>query len=240
MFITGNPYSDVLTYLSIVLPLLSVAIILFRKEYTHDELTFVMILCIFLFIQTVIFTNIRLFGLQSQPTHNVFNAIEFMLMVMILKLHTTSMRFRYVLNGFVIAYISSIATYYAILGFTDDQLLLRSIQYGLMILMMGVSIGRQWRKQSIEMMGTPIFWITISTMFYFCFCLFWEAGKSYIFNTEETASLATSVFVHLAKVIRFMAFTFAIWFLEPSAESLTYEASEEKYNDMRGSYSVLR
>jgi hypothetical protein len=228
MFITGNPFSDVLTYLTLILPLLSVAIILFRKEYSHDEISFVMILCVFLFIQMALFSNIQKFGLDPQSTFNVFNAIEFMLMVMILKMHTSSVR--YVLNGFVIAYVSSIITYYAILGFTDDQLLLRCIQHGLMITLMGVTIARQWHKQSLEMMNTPIFWISISTMFYFCFCLFWETGKTYIFNEAETISIASIMFMKVATVIRFLVFSFAVWFLEPSEETRPYAISR---NGMR-------
>jgi hypothetical protein len=211
MFITGNPYSDVLNFLTVILPIISLGIILFRKEYTQDAITFVMILCIFFFIQRVLFT------------HNVLNGIEFMLMAVILKVHTTSTRFRYVLNGFVIAYISSIITYYAILGFTSDELLLRGIQYGLMIAMMAVAIGRQWQKQSLEMMNSPLFWICMSTLFYFTFCLFWEAGKVYLFNTQETASLASAMFMKIAAAIRFVMFTFAIWFLEPTEETRPYE-----------------
>jgi hypothetical protein len=223
MFITGNPYSDVLNFLTVILPIISLAIILFRKEYTHDTITFVMILCIFFFIQRVLFTDISKFGIPPKITHNVFNGIEFMLMAVILKVQTTSTRFRYILNGFLIAYISSIITYYAILGFTNDELLLRGIQYGLMIIMMGVAIARQWQKQSLEMMNSPLFWFCMSTLFYFTFCLFWEAGKVYLFNTQETASLTSAMFMKIAAAIRFVMFTFAIWFLEPTEETRPYE-----------------
>ena len=226
MFITGNPYSDVLNFLTIILPIISLAVILFRKEYTHDTITFVMILCIFLFIQRILFTDINKFDLPPQATHNVFNGVEFLLMAAILKVHTTSIRFRYILNGFIIAYISSIVTYYAILGFTNDQLLLRGIQYGLMIIMMAVAIARQWKKQSLEMMNSPLFWICMSSLFYFCFCLFWESGKVYLFNTEETASLTSAMFMKIAAAIRFVMFTFAIWFLEPTEETRPYEINK--------------
>ncbi len=226
MFITGNPFSDVLNFLTVIMPIVALAIILFRKEYTHDTITFVMLLCLFLFIQRVLFTDINKFGLPAQATLNVFNGIEFMLMALILKVHTTSIRFRYILNGFVIAYISSIVTYFAILGFKSDELLLRSIQYGLIIIMMAVTIARQWQKQSLEMMNSPLFWLCMSTLFYFSFCLFWEVGKNYLFNTEETASLASTVFVQIATVIRFVMFTIAIWFLEPTEETRPYDINK--------------
>ena len=223
MFITGNPYSDVLNFLTVILPVIALGIILFRKEFTQETIAFVMILCIFFFIQRVMFTDIKKFDLPPQITHNVFNGIEFMLMALILKVHTTSTRFRYILNGFVIAYISSIVTYYAILGFKNDELLLRCIQYGLMIIMMAVAIGRQWQKQSLEMMNSPLFWICMSTLFYFTFSLFWEAGRVYLFNTQETASLTSAMFMKIAAAIRFTMFSFAIWFLEPIEETRPYE-----------------
>jgi hypothetical protein len=103
---------------------------------------------------------------------------------------------------------------------------------------MGVTIGRQWQKQSLEMMSTPIFWISMSTMFYFSFCLFWEAGKTYIFNMEETSSLASAMFTKIATVIRFIIFVFAIWFLEPGKEMRPYAISNGKRYEIGEWYRI--
>jgi hypothetical protein len=91
------------------------------------------------FYPKILFTDINKFGLPPQATHNVFNGVEFLLMAAILKVHTTSIPFPLYTEWFYHRLYFFHRYLLRILGFTNDQLLLRGIQYGLMIIMMAVA-----------------------------------------------------------------------------------------------------
>jgi hypothetical protein len=220
MLITGNPFTDLLTYLTLALPLISVCFILFKKEYTDESLTLVMVLCLFYFIQRLLIQYNNLLEFSSPILHNLFNAIEFFLLVGIFKTNFRSRKFNTILNSFLIAYLSSTVTYFAIEGFNDDQYLLKMIQNGLMILLMASTIYMQVNRQQSMLMNTPLFWIAISTLFYFSFGLFWESGKEYIFNDLEQSEQLTQNFSLIAVMIRFGIYASAIWFLEPAGSRM--------------------
>lgn len=220
MFITGNPLTDLLTYLTLALPLISVCFILFKKEYTDESLTLVMLLCLFYFIQRLLIQYNNLLDLSSPILHNSFNALEFLLLVSIFKYNFKSRRFNTILNSFLIAYFSSTVTYFAIEGFSDDQYLLKIIQNGLMITLMATTIYLQLVRQQIMLMNSPLYWISLSTLFYFAFSLFWESGKEYIFNETEQTGTQAQNFSLMAVTIRFGIYATAIWFLKPSGAKL--------------------
>jgi hypothetical protein len=221
MLITGNPFTDLLTYLTLALPLMAVCFILFKKEYTNESLTLVMLLCLFYFIQRLLFQYNNLLQFSSPILHNMFNAAEFLLLVSIFKSNFNTKGFKTILNSFLIAYFSSTVTYFAIEGFSDDQYLLKIIQNGLMILLMATTIYMQMIRQQTMLMNTPLFWISISTLFYFAFCLFWESGKEYIFSDTDQSAELTQNFSLMSVVIRFGIYATAIWFLEPSGKLAT-------------------
>lgn len=217
MLITGNPFSDLLTLLTLALPLMSVCFILFRKEYTNESLTLVMLLCLFHFIQRLLIQYNSLLELNSPILYNVFNAAEFLLLAAIFRSNvSSSKRFRIVIHSFVIAYFSSTITYFAIEGMDADQYLLRIIQNGLVICLMGFVIYHQYIRPQQMPMQTPLFWISLGTIFFFAFSLFWESGRQYLFSKADAGNPMAQNFVKMSVVIRFMVYTIAIWYLEPA------------------------
>jgi hypothetical protein len=216
MLITGNLFTDLLSFLTLALPLLSVCFILFRKEYTNESLTLVMLLCLFHFIQRLLIQYNNLLEFNSPILYNVFNALEFLLLASVFRSNVPSKRFRIVIHSFVIAYLSSTITYFAIEGMDADQYLLRIIQNGLVIALMGFVIYHQYIRPQQMPMQTPLFWISLGTIFYFAFSLFWESGKEYLFSKADAGNRMAQNFVLVSVAIRFMVYAVAIWYLEPS------------------------
>ena len=214
MFITGNPFSDVLTFFTLVLPLLSVCFILFRKEYADNSTTLLMVLCLFSFIQRLLVLYNGLFEFSFPLVHNTFNIVEFLLLVFILRDFFPELKSHYILNSFLIAYFSSIVTYYGIRGFGNDEFELRVIQYGLIALLMIASLVFQVRRDQLTMMNTPFFWFTLGTLFYFAFCTFWEIGKKYLFSPADISGKELDTFPSLIMTIRFAFYALAMWLLQ--------------------------
>jgi hypothetical protein len=86
---------------------------------------------------------------------------------------------------------------------------------------MATTIYLQMIRQQTMLMNTPLFWISISTLFYFAFCLFWESGKEYLFSDADLSAMMTQNFSLMSVVIRFGIYATAIWFLEPSGKKAT-------------------
>jgi|GEM_PF-2175114 hypothetical protein len=227
MLITGHPITDVLTYLILALPLLSVCFILFRKEYTQESLTLVMLLCLFHFIQRLLVQYNHLLEFNSPILHNLFNVLEFFLLASIYKSNVDSRRFNLVIHSFIIAYFSSTITYFAIQGMDDDRFLLKIIQNGLVILLMAFVIYHQMIRPQMMPMQTPLFWIALATIFYFGFAMFWATGKEYLFNEGESSEQLAQNFGLFAIAIRFLVYAIAIWFLEPAQTNARKHAARE-------------
>ncbi len=210
MLITGSPFSDVLTYLTLVLPLLSVCFILFGKEYTDDSSTMVMILCLFYFVQRLLLLYNNLMEFSFPLVENLFNLVEFILLVFLLRASFPELKSHYILNLFVIAYFSSIITYYTVRGFESDQFELKIIQYGLIVLLMIASLILMARNQALTMLNSSLFWVTLGTLFYFSFCVFWETGKRYIFSPGDKNSTELGAFPLIMMAIRFVFYVLAM------------------------------
>jgi hypothetical protein len=220
MFITGNPLTDLLTYLALVLPLLSVAFILIKKEYRKNSMTLIMVLCLFFFLQRVLVQCAGLFGLSYPIIQHIFSLAEFLLTVFIFRNHFHTDRLRIMLNGFIIAWFSCTVTYALIEGLGNDQFGLRFIQYGLMAGLMVAMLVQLMLKPAAGSMGTPIFWIAVGNLFFYGFMMIWEAGKHYIFPSVASTVSETEAFPMLVVAIRFAIFAIAIWFLEPAGRKL--------------------
>jgi hypothetical protein len=245
MFITGNPLTDLLTYLAFVLPLLSVAFILFKKEYRENSMTLVMVLCLFFFFQRMLVQNAELFDLSYPLLHNIFSLVEFVLTVMIFRQHFHTDRMRIMLNGFLIAGFSCTVTYSLMEGFSDDQFVLRVIQYGLMAGLMIAMMVQMMLKPAAGSMGTPIFWIAVSNLFFYCFMMFWEAAKHFVFPVSAKTVSEVEAFPMLVVAIRFAVFAIAIWFLEPTDDQLKGKVAAPRAQRMgnltiRGPYDLIR
>lgn len=209
MLITGNPFSDLLTYLTIILPLLSVCFILFGKEYTDNSSAMVMILCLFYFVQRLLLLYNNLHAFNFPLVENVFNLAEFLLLVLMIRASFRDEKSHSAMNLFVIAYFSCILTYLAIRGFNGDQFELKVIQYGLIALLMVASLVLMARNQALTMLGSSLFWVTLGTLFYFSFCAFWEIGKKYIFTSGENSS-ELGAFPLIMMSIRFIFYVLAM------------------------------
>jgi len=66
------------------------------------------------------------------------------------------------------------------------------------------------RNQAMTMLNSSLFWITLGTLFYFSFCLFWEVGKKYIFGSGETNSTELGAFPMVMMAIRFIFYALAM------------------------------
>ena len=245
MFITGNPLTDLLTYLAFVLPLLSVAFILFKKEYRRNSMTPIMVLCLFFFLQRLLVQNADLFNLSYPLLHNIFSLAEFLLTVMIFRQQFHTDRLRTMLNGFLIAWFSCSVTYALIEGFNDDQFGLRFIQYGLMAGLMIAMMVQMILKPAAGSMGSPIFWITVSNLFFYGFMMFWEAAKHYVFPANSVTVSEAEAFPMLVVTIRFAIFAIAIWFLEPAGRKMKRKVVSSRPQRMghvtiRGPYDLIQ
>jgi hypothetical protein len=215
MFITGNPLTDLLTYLALVLPLLTVSFILYKKAYQDNSTTLIMILCLLFFINRVMIQANDLFGFSYPIIHNIFSAAEFGFTVLLFRDHFHTDRMKIMLNGFLIAYLSSTVTFALVEGFDSDPYALLLLQNGLMAGLMVAMLVQLMMNPMAASMSQTIFWITVSNLFFFGFMAIWETGKHFVFPNGKTMVSETESFPMIVMSIRFGIYALAIWFLEP-------------------------
>jgi hypothetical protein len=170
----------------------------------------VMILCLFYFVQRLLLLYNNLHAFSFPLVENVFSLAEFLLLVLLMRASFPDQKSQYALNLFVIAYFSCIVTFFAIKGFSGDQFELKVIQYGLVALLMVASLVFMARNQALTMLSSPLFWVTLGTLFYFSFCVLWEIGKKYVFSPGEKNSSELSAFPLIMMAIRFIFYVLAM------------------------------
>ena len=75
---------------------------------------------------------------------------------------------------------------------------------------MVASLAFQASKREMVMMTKPLFWITLGTLFYFAFSMFWELGKKYVFVGEDLKASELGAFPMIIIAVRFVFYALAL------------------------------
>jgi hypothetical protein len=240
MLVTGSPLVDLLTYLALVLPMLTVAFILYKKAYQDSSMKLVMMLCMLFFLNRVMIQANSLFGFPYPLLHNVFSTAEFGLTVWLFRGHFHTDRMKVILNGFLIAYLSSTITFSLVEGFDSDPYALLLLQHVLMAGLMVAMLMQLMINPMATSMAQPIFWITLANLFFFGFMMIWETGKHFIFPEAKLLASETETFPMIVMVIRFAIYSLAIWFLVGERKAAAPKPSTDEQTQHRAGHITIR
>lgn len=169
---TGIDISEWLSLVAIVLPLLLVSIIIIRKTYRQEPITFLLLLGTTLFIENLLRGLTPIFPLNTTLLTAVFGLTEFVILFFLLKSGLPKGVIPRLADLFLVAFLSVVFTIYVLEGlspeFTQPVYLGES---AVLILLCVMALIQLIGNRDLFLFQSPLFWIAGGTLCYYCIIL---------------------------------------------------------------------
>lgn len=136
-------------------------------------------LCLVSFIQNLILYVPGFVPLDVLFIRAIFHLIQFIILVILLKLVVNGKLLREGLSFLLVAFVSIVITIYNLKGIPFYIGNIEIVQSLLLILINIVALLQLIRKDEIHIFLSPLFWITAGTFFYYCMFLLTQCIPEY-------------------------------------------------------------
>jgi len=164
-----------LSLAAILLSFLTAMIIYFRGLYKEATLTLLMLLSMLLFTKNILFTLSAFDKNTSSLYHSLFEAGEFVLLVLIFRSAFQQSVFKEWINYLLVAFLSVVITLHATKTNTDYLLPIALTEASLLVLFSVLTLLILIRNQFMFIFHSSLFWIAGGTLFYMSMILAAEA-----------------------------------------------------------------
>jgi hypothetical protein len=211
---TGDFFIDAFSAACIFFPLLPVIIIFLKRDYSKEVLNFLMILCLLNFIKGILLLIPGLVPINQITITNIFSLPELLILVQIFR-SVFFGKLKHVLTIFLVAFLSSVITYYLMNGVGQKRLALEELQDGVIVLIAIFGLSELVRNDDLQIFQLPLFWIAIGTIFYFAISvLVRAAGQSSSTPLNQPSNTDTQVILDIACMARYFFYMLAALFYQ--------------------------
>jgi hypothetical protein len=208
MFKTGNPVADFFLLMeTCFLPLVTVLLILLRKNQLREPLNLLLLLCLFLSIAGL-FLLMPLNDDNQRVIQNVFSLFEFILLIQIFKTNLDGIT-KYRLNILMVAFLSATVTYFSLKGWGISNLPLNTLKNAILVGVILLSILPLISVSNLTIFQSPLFWIAGGTLFYLLLIILMEWVSDYCLPAPLSNSLEKMIFLSIAGFIRYLFYILA-------------------------------
>lgn len=158
---------ETLSLVAMLLSLVPVFIILFRKAWQTDILNFLMVLCLLTFFQQLLGGFQQLASANRIYINAVFRLGEFIILLYLFRPPAREKWMRDIFNTCAIAFISVVITVYAIKGATAASGTIDALQALILLLAAALALVQLIRSGQLYIFQLPIFWIIAGSLCYF-------------------------------------------------------------------------
>lgn len=208
MLKTGNLFIDLFSQAIIFIPLFPVIIIFLRSVYQKDLLTYLLILCILNFIGNLLPRITKTTHLFTVSAQHLFSLLELVLLVQIFK-SVLHQKLKGLIEVFLIAFVSSVTTYYLLKGVDQDGLEWGIVQDSLILLVGIAAVGQGLSNNSLYVLRQPLFWITVGTLFYFAVSFVVGLADSCCSTKDSSMIQDKTILLDIALVVRYAFYCMA-------------------------------
>ena len=176
-----------LTILALILPLVPVFIIFFRRAFLQESLTYLMILCIFLFIEQVIIRLPQFSSMDPGLVLPAFRLGEFVILFLLFRAALQQSWFKELLTYFLISFASVVITIFVNKGL-DAYHRNIDIAEGCIIVLLSILVLLQLiRNQYMFIFQSPLFWIAGGSLCFYLMSLLIEfmSGNGMFTGSEK-------------------------------------------------------
>lgn len=218
MFTTGNTFTDALLLITSFLPLIPAALIFFSKNSGESPLNLLLVICLLNFIQGLI-KACTPFGFENQYiTNNILSLLELILLTQLFK-PLLSRKMKDVLNILLVAFLSAIITYFSLEGWSLDYPGLDTLQNGIIIGVILVSLPPLMKATNLRIFQSPLFWIAGGTLFYFLIFTLLEWVGPCCLPAPRSLPAEKMIFLGIAGLIRYVLYILAALVPRPEQET---------------------
>ncbi len=205
---TGNSFIDSFFLVYICSPLLPAIIIFLKRGYYKETLNFLMILCLFTFIKGLLLLIPGLIAVNQVIISNIFSLLELVILAQVFR-PVFPDKLKYIVIIFLVAFISSVITYYLLKGIAQKRVELEELQAGIIILFAVLSLSTMIHADDLYIFQSPLFWIVIGTLFYFSLSLLVSAIGQSSQPLNQAANEDSLGILYIAGLLRYVFYMFA-------------------------------
>lgn len=176
---TGIGLLEILALVAILLPLIPVFIIFISKAYKQDIIALLMGLCLANFIQNLILYIPRFVPLDIIFIRACFQLINYIILLMLLKLVIKGPLLREAIKILMVAFVSVVITIFSLNGSPVYLGNIEIMQSLVLILITLIALLQLIRSQDIFIFLSPMFWIAGGTFFYYSMFLLTQSIPEY-------------------------------------------------------------
>jgi hypothetical protein len=205
---TDNTFVDYFLLTVGLLPLLTVLLIFLKRVWFKEQFVFLMIICLFKSIESVLLRASSLAPENEYFIINVFSLIELPPLILL---------FRPLLDGkakrrldiFMVGFVSVAITYFSLRGWGNAGRVFGILESGIIVAVILISLPQHIRTANLDIFHSPLFWIASGTLFYFIISLLleWAGTLSPLPDNPDTGQL---LFLTLAGFVRFLLYIAAV------------------------------
>jgi hypothetical protein len=165
MFKTGIHFIDGFSQLLLLLPLLPVGIVLFRRIYHSDLFLLLSSLCLVQLVPLLLFQIITTTDRGKNSVLNIFSLIELLIYLQIFRVFFNKTMRKW-LDIIVIALLAAILTYFIMRGTGQFNKNLNLLQNGFVVVLILAGLPSLVKLFDLRIFQSALFWISAGTLFY--------------------------------------------------------------------------
>jgi hypothetical protein len=218
MLKTGNTFIDLFSLARVFAPLLPVLILFLRKTYQKDVLTYLLILCLIEFIGGTVALLARESPTLESSSRHVFSLLELVLLGQIAKT-VVSARLGAIIDSILVAFTSSLLTFYLLKGVDRGESGIAFIEYGIMLLFMAAALAELVQADSMAIFQKPIFYIACGALFFSMVAALLEGISLCCPTVSMEAAGDKAILLDIADLVRYFFFVGAALCFRPPGGS---------------------
>jgi hypothetical protein len=199
---TGTQFANTFFLIIMLLPLAPVLLVFLSGKYDAEPLNFLVLVCLLDLMKGL---SDRLSILNTDNQHVIINIVSLLEWVALIQLFKTSMSpfVRRGLNIFLVAFLSSLLTYFFLEGWERHSPVLDTLEGGVMIGVIIVSILPLIRHRMLQIFRSPLFWIAGGTLFYLLLFILVEWAGPCCQPGTDMPTAENSILLSIAGLIRY-------------------------------------
>ncbi len=211
MLQTGNIFTDILSIVSIIFPLLPAGIIFVKKVYRNETLNFLMILCLLNFVKNFLLF-VPTIDISSQNViTSIFTLFELVILVQLFK-QALAEKIKKIANIFLIAFLSVVITCYLFEGANQRFYALEILKSTIVIFAAILCLAQVISSSNLNILNEPLFWISTGSLFYFSISILMNALSWYYVLLPRESFMEKEVFLGIGSITKYFLYTLAVLF----------------------------
>lgn len=213
---TGNGILELFSLLAILLPVIPLFIVFYKKVHTIAAIQLLAIACLFGLASSLLrFTGTD--AAQQHLMYEIFRGCDCTILLLLYRITATNKRIADIFNFLVICSVSIVVAIYATTGIEQYAATIRSAQSVLMIGATLLAFSQLVTRRDLLLFESTLFWIGAATFFNFSMLLLIDQIGSR--NTVLQISEDKMILMYLVQFVRYLFYVIAVVITENNSHN---------------------